>query len=379
MMEINRHNYEAFLLDLLEGNLSVEDQQQVHNFLLSNPECARELMELEPWILKGEEYSFQKKSLLKKEFPNALSSLNDHNFDLFSIARMEGDLSNKQESAHQEMLSLDDLKYQQWSEWQQTRLLPEKLEFKDKNRLKHKSGPKIRIIGMAVISTAAALALLLFLFRDGPDLPQQEQAMQEPLDLPSQGFASEDLPLEDLSARDLTVRQSLDLQSQAEIRKVLEKTPDQEVFRTKDPVLFSVKKEHERPAELGSKMAVLIQDDIQPRLLAVSARQINALSLAEGPVPDKIEALYVPPVPVHLSSLSVAQISDIGLQEVLENYAEEKDISVLTIANAGIKGINKIAGSDLSLMASRDEEGEVSGFQFKGKRFSFSRPLSREE
>jgi len=379
MMEINRHNYEAFLLDLMEGNLSVEDQQQVHNFLLLNPDCARELMEIEPWILEDEEHSYRNKEVLKKEFPNALSSLNEHNFDLFSIARMEGDLSAKQESAHQEMLSLDDLKYRQWSEWQQTRLLPEKLEFKDKNRLKHKSGPKIRIIGMAVISTAAALALLLFLFRGGMDLPQQEQAMRGPLDLPSPGFASEDLPSKDLSSRDIAVRQSTDVQSQTDIGKVLEKTPDQAVLKAKDPVLFSVKKEHERPAEPGSKMAVVPQDDLQPRLLAVSARQINAISLAEGPVPDKIEALYVPPVPVHLSSLSVAQISDIGLQEVLEDYAEEKGFSVLTIANAGIKGINKIAGSDLSLLASRDEEGEVSGFQLKGKRFSFARPLSREE
>ena len=35
-MEINRHNYEAYLLDQLEGNLSVEDQQKLHDFLLYN-------------------------------------------------------------------------------------------------------------------------------------------------------------------------------------------------------------------------------------------------------------------------------------------------------------------------------------------------------
>jgi hypothetical protein len=30
-------------------------------------------------------------------------------------------------------------------------------------------------------------------------------------------------------------------------------------------------------------------------------------------------------------------------------------------------------------MASKDEEGEVSGFQLKSKRFSFARPLDRDE
>ena len=41
--------------------------------------------------------------------------------------------------------------------------------------------------------------------------------------------------------------------------------------------------------------------------------------------------------------------------------------------------INRLAGSDISLMAPRDEEGEVSGFRLKSKRISLSRPLSRDE
>jgi hypothetical protein len=67
------------------------------------------------------------------------------------------------------------------------------------------------------------------------------------------------------------------------------------------------------------------------------------------------------------------------LQEMVENYAEEKDFSLWKIADAGIRGINKLAGSEISLMASRDEEGEVSGFKLKSKRFSLSRPLGQEE
>ncbi len=96
-------------------------------------------------------------------------------------------------------------------------------------------------------------------------------------------------------------------------------------------------------------------------------------------LPDKIESLNVPQVPIHMSSLSVAQLSELGLQEVIENYAEEKDFSLWKVAKAGIKGINKLVGSDISLMASRDDEGDVSGYQLKGKRFSLTRPLARED
>lgn len=370
-MEINRHNYEAFLLDLLEGNLSVEDQQQVHNFLLLNPDCARELMEIEPWVLEGEELSFQNKDILRKEFPDSSSSLNDHNFDLFSIARMEGDLSDEQESTHQAMLSLDDLKFQQWMEWQQTRLQPGRFEFKGKDRLKRERGSNARIIWISVVSTAAAIALLLVLFRTGSDILPQEQALQTPQEQAMQAP-------QDLSTGDLSSQQAEEVRVQADIQTV-QSSPDPPVQKALDPMLFSVRKEREPPSELGSKMTVMPQDDLKTRLLPGSAKQITAISPAGETAPDKIEALYIPPVPVHLSSLSVSQISEIGLQEVLEDYTKQRDISILTIANAGIKGINKLAGSDLSLLASRDEEGEVSGFRFKGKRFSITKPIGKEE
>ncbi len=379
-MEINRHNYEAFLLDLLEGNLPVEDQKQVHDFLRLNPDCAMELMDIEPWILEGEELSFQNKTLLKKEFPDSSSSLSNHNFDLFSIARMEGDLSPEQESAHQTMLSLDDLKYSQWLEWQQTRLRPGKLEFKGKELLKRKEGPKRRMVWISVVSTAAALALLFILFRTGPNIPLQQQAMQAPQELTSQELSSQELSSRELSSQDISQQQA----SAAAVEEALENSSVQtasepSLQNLKEPVLFSVRKEQEVPEELGSKATEMTRYELKTQLRPGSAMQITAISPVAEVVPDQIEALYVSPVPVQMSSLTVAQIYDMDLQEALVDYTSEKDISILSIANAGIKGINKLAGSDLSLLASRDEEGEVSGFLFKGKRFSLTKPIGKED
>jgi hypothetical protein len=357
-MEINRHNYEAYLLDLLEGRLSVDEQQQVHNFLLLNPDCSGKLKEIEPWILEGEKVCFQNSKLLKKEFPNPSTILTDHNFDLFSIARLEGDLTIEQEADYQSMLELDDHNAQQWDEWQQTRLVPEPLLFQGKDRLLHRGDSKSRVIWISVISAAAAVALLVILFRTGTDLPQQESYVQTPQELiPEQAI---EVPVQAETQTDM-VEPVENLRAQA--------TADPPVQKLKVPVLFSVGKVLDRP----------LVDDLQPRQIAFSANQLNATSLASKAVPDQIEPLYVPPVRIHLSSLSVAQISEMDLQEMLEDYSEEKDFSFLKIANAGIKGINKLAGSDISLMASRDEEGYVSGFQLKGKRFSLTRPLGQEE
>ena len=121
------------------------------------------------------------------------------------------------------------------------------------------------------------------------------------------------------------------------------------------------------------------QLDIQPRVRAISVHLLPGTSAIKEAEQDRIEPLQIAPVPVHMRSLTLAQISDIGFQEALEEYADENNLSLWKIANAGIKGINKLAGSDISLLASRDEQGDISGYRLKSKRFSLTRPLGVEE
>lgn len=350
-MKINRDNYEAFLLDLQEGRLSVDEQKHLHDFLQLNPDCDALLPESESWILEGSQVTYPGREQLKREFPTPSTILTDYNFDLFSIARMEGDLTVEQEAAHRSTVAGDKQRSSQWLEWQQTRLVPEPLLFKRKDRFLHKNGRRNRVIWMSVISAAAAVALLIVLLRMEHVMPQQELTLQP--------------------SPDTKAQQVFDVPDQT--------TPDLPAQQSIKPVLFSVKKDHDRPLELESKKAVVPQDDLQPRTVRISENRLNGLSLVDEAVPDQIEPLHVPPVSIHLGSLSVAQISELDPQEIFEDYTEERNLSLWTVANAGIKGINKIAGSDISLLASRDEEGEVSGFQLKSKRFSLTRPLGQEE
>ena len=68
-----------------------------------------------------------------------------------------------------------------------------------------------------------------------------------------------------------------------------------------------------------------------------------------------------------------------GLGHVYREFVKEKDISLLSIASAGVEGINRITGSELSLNLSRDDDGEVSGFRFKGNRMSVDAPLEKSK
>lgn len=369
-MKINRHNYEAYLLDFLEGRLSVEDQQQLHDFLLLNPDCADELTVLEPLFLEPTKIQYPEKGMLKRELPDRSTLLTDHNFDLFSIARMEGDLTIEQEEAHRKMVAEDIQKKQSWMNWQQTKLAPAEVVYRDKEGLTRKRGISRRVIWTGVISAAAAIAMVIVLIRVEPGLPQQELSMQtnsgtnveQPLDVQDQPASQVELPV-------------------MEETQEVELTPVLPMQKPKSSAMFSVKRDHERPIQTATEMNrdQVPADNLQPRPLKVSDNRVYLTSLAGDPVPDQIKPLDIPPVPIHLSSLSVAQISELDLQEVLVDYTEEKNISFWSIASAGIKGINKIAKSDISLLASRDEEGEVSGFRLKSKRFSLTRPVGHEE
>lgn len=369
-MNINRHNYEAYLLDLLEGRLSVVEQQLLQDFLQLNPDCGGGLTEIEPWILEGEQVSFQNSELIKKELPGPDSILSDHNFDLFSIARMEGDLSQEQLAAHQSMVEGNDRSAQLWEEWLLTRMVPEALSFGGKEKLKHKNGQKSRVLWISIISSAAALAIVFILLRTGSTLPQQKLSVQAPVETSNQ----QEVFVPDQA--DMQVEDAVEVEEAVQVEDAVQ--VEEQLQSSNRLVTVSVKMDYDRPVEEQSSRSVQ-RDDLQPRPLRIAENRLPASSQAGMPVADQIEPLYVPPVPVHLSSLTVAQISELDLQEMLEDYREEKDISLWKVASAGIKGINKLAGSDISLMASRDEEGEVSGFELKSKRFSVSRPLSREE
>lgn len=375
-MKIDRHNYEAYLLDLLEGNLSVEDQLELHHFLKLNPDCTGELTEIEPWVLEKEHISFQHSQFLKKEIPDPSSHLSEFNFDLFSIARMEGDLSEKQQADHQSMIRSSEIWSQQWSEWQQTSLSADEVVFHGKDQLKQKTGLRNRVLWISMISVAATVALVLVLFKTGFDFSRQELSVETAPETGISQTPEEPDRLEVDQTEQLPGQGSAKTSAQTSGKQPASEAQEGKVSSN---AMFSITRDHKRPVELETKSKAICPDEIKPRALKISAHQPNNPYLPGAAIPDQITALDIPPVSIHLSSLSLTQIYEMGLQEVFEDYTQERDFSIWTIANAGIKGINQIAGSDISLLASRDEEGKVTGFRLESRHFSVTRPLGQEE
>ena len=119
-MNINRNNYEAFLLDLMEGRLSAEEKERLYKFLLKHPDCPGPEADLDLWALEESRITFPAVAVLKKKLPEPTSKLSKSNFDLFSIARLEHDLTTDQEEEHKALVAKDEIKRVEWQGWQKT-------------------------------------------------------------------------------------------------------------------------------------------------------------------------------------------------------------------------------------------------------------------
>jgi hypothetical protein len=138
-------------------------------------------------------------------------------------------------------------------------------------------------------------------------------------------------------------------------------------------------KYEDTPAGLSDSSPLIEAEKLEPRPIRIAGNLSASSEQFAISSSDRIEPLDIPQVSPNLTSLSVSQIAELDRKKLFDDFTEENNISLMSVANAGIKGINKLTGSDISLMASKDEDGDVSGFRLKSKRFSVTRPLAHQE
>jgi hypothetical protein len=119
-MKVTLENYEAFLLDALEGNLSPEDAADLRNFLAENPGL-NEVEELELLhLVPSKNISFPD---VKKLF---FDEINEHNYHHFFIAYSEDQLSTKEKNAVLHWLSENPKYKREFENYKKCLLIPDR-------------------------------------------------------------------------------------------------------------------------------------------------------------------------------------------------------------------------------------------------------------
>ena len=164
MVKITKHNYEQYIIDYLEDNLSQSLETEFSDFLSQNLNIKAEITKFCSVSLSPSETHFDNKFLLKK------SSFSEHfqgnYFEELCIADIENDITNVQKNDLQKILIQYPEKLSEYQDLKKTICKSDKtIVFSDKEQLKRKTffiGGTIN--KKHVIYTISAIAASLILF-----------------------------------------------------------------------------------------------------------------------------------------------------------------------------------------------------------------------
>lgn len=346
MIEINLYNYEEYVLDFLEDNLESSEREAFTLFLEANPEIREELELFDNEKLIPEPIVFDHKDILKKESIITTSALS--NFDEICIARMEGDLSEKEISLFDELIHSDKLKKTEFERFKKTILTPDNtIVFKGKDRLKKKP------IGIwkksySLVSIAASIVIITGLFTLLPQ-PNSDSDL-----LPSIAEVTE------ITKEPQNVNKELVAVSQDKLEKI---------EKVKTLPINKIDTE-EKLAELEIEVVENFEK-LEAKLTFIESDFSNSIMLKDMVIYEKED--YKLKRSDYLSVRSY--VAKTFNRTVL--HRDKAKIEVFDIAQAGVEGLNRLTGGNMKLERVYDDNGKLDKTEFTSKLLAFSTPAKK--
>ncbi len=373
-MSITRENYESFFLDYLEGSLDSSLREEMDAFLKRNPDLKAELKEFEQVSLPADSVRFEEKEQLKKT-ASTRDDLGEPHFDHLCIAKIEGDLNIHEEKALDQMLIGQPQRKKELDLYFKTKLQPLPVIFPDKQLLKRKA-PVFRLRSWYSVSAAASVililvfSLLLSRFRN----PQEERiAIIQPTAESSDNKVSEataimeeDIPSipEEFAERMVTQKQPEDQEKIDVVAMNIPETPMQ-----KEGENFSGNGQ-ETPADRRANLERLHRREFA---LINTSPEVTLATAGVTGRDNEGEGEYLTLREVVAGRLR----STVSAKEPGETGREDR-ITFLDIADAGVRGINRITGVDMKLERYYDQSGELTSYAFTSKPLSFSHEVKKK-
>lgn len=358
-MNINRHNYEIYFIDYLDGILTPAERKAVELFFAAHPDLKHELNEIRENIcfeVPTTNYP-AKHSLLRKH--THLAAINNSNFDELAIAYYENDLDKKTTGLFLEYLNTHPEKEKDRKLIEQTFLTPEIQKYTHKDSLMKpvRHSMLIRHI-VKIAGLAASIALSIWLFNK------------------------------------YTLHSSQIIVS-GEQKPVTKLRIDNNKLPEKNKQLKVSTGKH-TPVE-GRIHTVPKKYDKQNRVASLTGtKQDNTTPIEEIPVFIKRRGVHISmpdwkkPLPVSGERYPAQQITyfndnNIALKELtledIEQYLGRDKISQVinlkTLADIGLKGFNMLTESNYAITSEKSTEGRVESIEIQTNNYKIVAPLRR--
>jgi hypothetical protein len=349
-MKIDRSNYEIWLIDWLDGNLSDLQVEQVLKFLYQNPDLQKDFEDLSSFTLSPSEKSFTGKSLLKK----TTLELSEKQFEFLCVASMENDLNPGQEAELKEIIDLNSEKRKTFEFIQKMKLVPEDIRYEHKYQLVKKTLAQ-RVVKFSIIglSAAATIAFLIAVYQLTPR---------------NQLVNSKDRLLSVYSNNGVTNVQPDTLRQEQKPEKMIAILPEE---KTIIPESLSV-------VQISNDTVLRPPDEVM---------KINKILISSHPVFPVIN-LKNTLIASNITNISPSNDEDrsnVG-RFIAKNFRaiflkektpKDSPLKGYEIAEAGVTGLNKLLGWEMALEKNNDENGELRSVYFSSRILKFNTPVKK--
>lgn len=351
-MKPDRSNYEIWLTDWLDGSLDKVQTEILMAFLDENPDIKEESDFFAMAHLSVGKIFFTGKEELKK---NA-SELTAGQVEFLSVAYLENDLNKNQEADLNQCLGQNAESKKIFDSIQKIKLVPSRNEYAGKKSLlKETPATRVLRISVTVLSAAATIALLILTYTSGPSLLRRNNTVAEQIVVP-----------ETRQAEPLIVRTKV-IHTPAVIKQI---TKPMKATQVTEAI----------SEELKNSSVLLFEKVPEYRVtkLPAIAYNPNPLENESSLVASNI-LFFEEPIYDDRNALTRFFVRNFR-EKILRNDTSGDDpIKPMEIAEAGVEGLNKLLGWEMSLVAVNDEEGELKSVYFESRMLKFNAPVKKAE
>ena len=346
-MKINRNNYEAFIIDYLDGKLDPVEAAELFRFLSQNPDIESEFGNFgNIKLINPTEASFDK-TKLKKDFSD-IESISNDNFDEFCVARYEGDLSENDKLRLEEYLKKHPEKQKDFEQYSYTKLTPDyNIKFPHKGNIK-KISPFIRPRNMLIYATSLAAAVLLLIMF--VITPGKREKMISGLEV------NDDVKEVSNISRDKYGKSSM---------------PDKSPAATEKSDYFE-KNTGFKPQAIKIAEKEAVPEYLTPVYINnISPGEISDVKMSASiNIPERhYEVRYEP------EELTVRNL--INIDDTEDSWMILDRINLWKLAEAGVKGFNYLTESEVLIDKKINNEGKIVAFGLDSESFRFSSNRSK--
>lgn len=375
-MKINEHNYEAFLLDMIEGRLDRKDEVLLKQFILQNPELGtwEELTSTLP-VLAAESYTFPDKHALRKPEAHSTKGMDESNYEEQFISFHEGLLSKQEQDELDNFLKENTKLRKEFTLFGKVYLKPDlSILFVEKEKLYQ----KIIFLSPVFVRNISVAASLLLLFSIGWWWLRSSQVDHKVI-----------IPVE------IPVQVPEETKQSAVFENITPQISEASEIKAKkmESYDYSEAKTQSSPTEVGERLESLpsmsgftaskIEQPIEEKELSVTipvSNRIILASLVSGSnieEQEKSKSVFGRIIDNSIGkTLAAFKPSKDELDDITETTPLSKGFSLWDLASSGVKTYNALTDSDAQLVQAHDKNGNLLGVRFNSDRINFSKNFS---